>query len=186
RRGAGRLMVSSPFAKLAVASQFLGLELAAVSVERGRDAALGVKINKAVDFEGEAKVTLIGLPNKVTTDVATITKDSSEIVFRLKTDPTSPVGETTSLFCQVVIMKDGQPILHNLGSGRLRIDAALPSTKSSPAAKPVVASAGTSTTKPLSRLEKLRFENQERTKAVVNEGTRAPQDQGAVLTPQQP
>lgn len=186
RRGAGRLMVSSPFAKLTVASQFLSLDFAAVSVERGKEAALGVKINKAVDFPGEAKVTLIGLPNKVTTDVATITKETSEIVFRLKTDPTSPVGETKSLFCQVVIMKNGEPILHNLGSGRLRIDAPLPTVKGKAAVKPVVASAGSSASKPLSRLEKLRLESQERAKAVASEGTRAPQDEGAVLTPQQP
>ena len=51
-----------------------------------------MKVNKAVDFPGEAQVTLVGLPNKVTTEPATITKDTTDLVFRLKTDPASPAG----------------------------------------------------------------------------------------------
>ena len=43
-----------------------------------------------VDFAGEAKVTLLGLPNKVTTDVEKITKDTNELVFHIKTDKASP------------------------------------------------------------------------------------------------
>jgi hypothetical protein len=124
---------------------------------------MAVKITKAVDFAGEAKVTLIGLPNKVTTDPQTITQDTSELVFHLKTDPESPPGETKSLFCQVVITQDGEPIVHNLGTGRLRIDAPIaPKTKSPAPAAPTAAAAPS---KPLSRLEKLRLENQERAKA---------------------
>ncbi len=165
--GAGRLTVSSGFAKLNVSQPFLALKLDAVSVEQGKDAVLSVKITKAVDFPGEAKVTLIGLPNKVTTDPATITKDSTDLVFKLTTDPTSPVGETKSLFCQVVVTQDGEPIVHNLGSGRLRIDAPLAPRKPNPNAKPAVAENApkADASKPLSRLEKLRMELKERTKA---------------------
>ena len=84
------------------------------------------------------------------------------MVFHLKTDPTSPPGETKSLFCQVVVTRDGEPIVHNLGTGRLRIDAPLPQKKKTAApsgAKPALASAPS---KPLSRLEKLRLESRER------------------------
>lgn len=166
-RGAGRLTVSSNLTRLTVAPQFLTLKFAAVSVEQGKDVTLGVKIDKKVDFPGEAKVTLVGLPNKVTTEPATITKDTAELVFHLKTDRTSPAGETKSLFCQVVITKDGEPIVHNLGSGRLRIDAPLPPKKNGNAkgtAKPAVvaATSGSNPDKPLSRLEKLRLESKER------------------------
>ncbi len=82
-------------------------------------------MNKEHDFAGQAKMTLVGLPNKVTTEPVTITKDTTEAVFHLKTDAKSPPGETKSLFCQVLVMQDGEPIQHNLGSGRLRIDAPL-------------------------------------------------------------
>ena len=85
-----------------------------------------MKVNKAVDFPGEAKVTLLGLPNKVTTEPVTITKDSKDVVFHVKTEPSSPAGEMKNLFCQVVITQNGEPIVHNLGTGRLRIDRPLP------------------------------------------------------------
>ncbi len=130
---------------MTVAPQFLTLKFAPASVERGKDVDLVVKVDKAVDFPGEAKLTLVGLPNRVTTEPATITKDSTEVVFRLKTEPATPVGEAKNLFCQVVITRDGEPIAHNLGTGRLRVDAPLPPRKtaaSSPAVKPAVAAAG--------------------------------------------
>jgi hypothetical protein len=169
RRGnrGGRLTVSSNFAKLTVAPPFLALKFDAVSVEQGKEADLLVKVDKAKDFDGDAKVTLIGLPNKVTTEPATITKDTPEIVFHLKTAPTSPPGQTKSLFCQVVITQNGEPIVHNLGSGRLRIDTPIArKTKTAPGAKPEIASAhATAPGRPLSRLEKLRLESKERAKA---------------------
>ncbi len=187
-RGAGRLMVSSQLAKLTVAPQFLTLKFNAITVEKGHEVDLAVKVNKNVDFKGEAKVMLIGLPNKVTTEPATITKDSTDIVFHLKTDPASPVGETKSLFCQVVVTQDGEPIVHNLGSGRLRIDAPLPSKKNA-SAKPALAVATSKPNeKPLSRLEKLRLESQERAKAtaaaaVASEGVRAPMPEEGTQQP---
>ena len=159
---------------MTVAPQYLTLKFAPVSVEQGKDVDLAVKVDKAVDFPGEAKVTLVGLPNRVTTEPATITKDSTEVVFHLKTDPASPVGETKSLFCQVVIVRDGEPIVHNLGTGRLRVDAPLPPKKNAaakPGATPAVASATSKVeeapARPLSRLDKLRMESKERTRAAA-------------------
>ncbi len=169
-RGA-KLIVSSEFARLTVAPQFLNLKFAAASVEQGSEVDLSVKVNKAVDFAGDAKMTLIGLPNKVTTRPVTITKDTTEAVFHLKTDAKTPPGETKSLFCQVLVMQNGEPILHNLGSGRLRVDAPLakkkPPTSSSSPANRVKLGGNTvaiknDPSKSLSRLEKLRLESREK------------------------
>ena len=176
--GTGRVTVSSRYTRLSVAAQFLTLAFNAVSVEQGKEVDLAVKVNKAVDFPGEAKVTLVGLPNKVTTEVKTITKDTADVVFHLKTDPTSPPGNTGNLFCQVVVTQEGEPIVHNLGTGRLRIDVPLPPKKNAapappPPPPPPVAvaapkpAAPVAPPKPLSRLEKLRLDNQERAKAAT-------------------
>ncbi len=171
--GSGRVMVSSQLARLTVAAQFLTLTFNAASVEQGKEVDLAVKVNKAVDFPGEAKVTLVGLPNKVTTEPKTITKDTTDLVFHLKTDPTSPAGNTNNLFCQVVITQEGEPIVHNLGTGKLRIDTPLPPKKNAtpPPAQPVAATPASkpaeAPVKPLSRLEKLRLENQERAKTAA-------------------
>ena len=113
----GRLVVSSEFARLTVAPQFLTLNFEAASVEQGKEVDLRVKVNKAADFPGDAKMTLVGLPNKVTTTPVTITKDTTAAVFHLKTDAKTPPGESKNLFCQVLVMQDGEPILHNLGTG---------------------------------------------------------------------
>ena len=173
-RNAGRLTVSSNLTNFTVASPFLAFKFAAASVEQGKAIDLAVKINTLIDFAGDAKVTLVGLPNKVTTEAATINKDTGDLVFHLKTDATSPPGETKSLFCEVVIMQDGETIVHHLGTGRLRIDAPLPERKTAAPAGPSapIASktddehpATEAPAKPLSRLEKLRLESQERAKA---------------------
>ncbi len=97
---------------------------------------MAIKVAKAVDFPGEAQVTLIGLPNKVTTDVKKITKDTTDLVFHIKTDKVSPAGNHASLFCQVVITQNGEPIVHNIGTGTLRIDVPLPPKPNAPAPAP--------------------------------------------------
>jgi hypothetical protein len=169
-RGEGRLgtiTVASQLAKITVAEKFVNFEIQTATVEQGQKTDLAVKVTKLADFEGEAKVTLLGLPNKVTTEPLTITKDATELVFHLATDKTSPAGNHTNLICQAVIMKDGEPIVHKLGPGKLRIDVPIPPKPSAAGAgaKPVAANAkpAEKTDKPLSRLEQLRRERQQAT-----------------------
>jgi hypothetical protein len=175
----GPIMVSSQLAKLTVAAPFLSLTYQPASVEQGKETDLIVGVTKAVDFPGEAKVTLIGLPNKVTTDVKGITKDTKELIFRVKTDKVSPAGNHQNLFCQVIVTQEGEPIVHNLGSGQIRIDVPLP-PKPQAVAPAAVAAAPTPTPAPkpaeqpapekrLTRLEKLRLEAAERAKAAAGE-----------------
>jgi hypothetical protein len=161
----GPIMVSSQLANLTIANPYVGLSFVAASVDQGKEVDLAVKVAKAVDFPGEAQVTLIGLPNKVTTDVKKITKDTTDLSFHIKTDKVSPAGNHASLFCQVVITQNGEPIVHNIGTGALRIDVPLPPKANAPAPAPVVAAApkpaAPAAVKPLTRLEKLRLESKQ-------------------------
>ena len=159
------MVVSSEFARLTVAPQFLTLKFQAASGEQGKEVDLIVNVNKSIDFPGAAKLTLIGLPNKATTEPVMITSRDTRVVFHLKIDPKTPPGESKNLFCQAVITKDDEPIVHNLGTGRLRVDAPLPARKpvvraAGPGAAPVIA-AKADTSKPLTRLEKLRQERKD-------------------------
>ncbi|MDR3622092.1 MAG: peptidase [Paludisphaera borealis] len=168
----GPIMVSSQLADLTIAAPFVGLTFQAATVEQGKEADMAVAVAKNVDFPGEADVSLVGLPNKVTTDVKKITKDSKDIVYHLKTDATSPAGNHTNLFCQVVVTQNGEPIVHNIGSGTLRIDAPLPKPAAAaapaPAAAPVAAAApAAAPAKPLSRLEKLRLDSKQKQQAAA-------------------
>ncbi len=72
----GPIMVSSQLANLTISQPFLNFAFQSASVEQGKETDMAIKVTKAVDFPGEAQVTLIGLPNKVTTDVKKITKDT--------------------------------------------------------------------------------------------------------------
>ncbi len=175
----GPVMVSSQLARLTVAERFLTFAYKAASVEQGQETDLVVDVTRGVEFPGDAQVTLIGLPNKVTTDPKTVNKESKELVFRIRTDKASPAGNHQNLFCQVTVTKDGEPIIHNLGSGQLRIDVPLPPKPkpAAPAPPPVAAAAAAVPPPPkpaapapapekrLTRLEKLRLDAQERAKA---------------------
>ena len=81
---------------------------------------------EASDFEGAAKVEMFGLPNEVTTEPQEITKDSTELVFHVKTTANSPAGKHKTVICRATIMANGEPITHTLGTGELRIDEPLP------------------------------------------------------------
>ncbi|MGP0062933.1 MAG: peptidase [Isosphaeraceae bacterium] len=164
----GPIMVSSQLANLTISPPYVGLTFQSASIDQGKEVDMAIKVAKAIDFPGEAQVTLIGLPNKVTTDVKKITKDTTDLVFHIKTDKVSPAGNHNSLFCQVVVTQNGEPIVHNIGNGVLRIDVPLPPKPNAPAPAPVKvaaapkpAPAAAAPAKPLTRLEKLRLENQQ-------------------------
>jgi hypothetical protein len=170
----GPIYVSSQLAKLSVAAPFVALTYQSASVDQGKEVDMLVKVAKAADWEGPAQITLIGLPNKAVTEVKAITKDSTDLIFKIKTDPATPVGNHANLFCQVVITQNGEPIVHNIGTGTLRVDAPLPAKPTAPAAAPAVVAAAApapaaAPPKPLTRLEKLRKEHAERAKAAAAE-----------------
>src|SRR5262249_4207792 len=97
--------------------------------------------------------------------------------FKLAVDKTSPAGQHKNLFCRLVVVKDGEPVVHNLGYSELRIDVPIPPKAGQPAAaKPTpqpTPQPGKPPEKRLTRLEKLRLEQQEREKA-AQEGSAPP------------
>lgn len=171
--GKGSIMVCTPFANLRVAEMYLNLAYDQAAVEQGKETEVVIHMTKQFDFPGAAKVELFGLPNKVTTEPQDITKDTKDIIFKLKTDMTSPAGNHNNLFCRVTVVENAEPVVHNIGTGKLRIDVPLPPKKTEPA--PVAAPAAPVVAKPaepappvvkrLTRLEQLRLEQAEREKA---------------------
>jgi len=118
------LFTSSQMAKIEVGMPFVGLKFDLATAEQGQDSKVVCKLEQKIPFEGKAKLKLMGLPNKVTTQDIEITKDMSEAVFPLKIDAQSPVGMHRNLYCSLVIVKDGEEITHNFGArGSLRIAA---------------------------------------------------------------
>ncbi len=167
--GNGPVWVSSQLATIEVAPPFVTFAMERAASEQGKNVEIFCKVQHNAPFSGAAKVRLVGLPPKVTAADVEITKDTKEIAFKVTVDKTSPPGQHRNIFCQVVVTKDGEPILHNVGGTELRIDVPLPpkvaaapkpSTPAPPPAQPAKPAE-----KRLTRLEKLRLEQQEREKA---------------------
>ena len=169
--GTGPVDVCSPFATLRVAEAYMKFNYLAAALELGAETELVVKVENAKPFEGNATVQLIGLPNKVTTTPAEFNKETAELIFKVKAEADAAPGISKNLFCQVVVTENGEPIIHNIGSGQLRIDKPLPpkvapmpvaaaaTPTPQPAAPPAIAPA-----KRLTRLEQLRLEQEQRVK----------------------
>jgi len=161
--GDGPVLVSSQLATLDVAEPFLAFAFQAAAVEQGQTTELVINVEKKKDFPGAAKIELLGVPNEVTAEPCEITQDATQLVFQVKTTAKSPPGRHKTIICRAVIMADGEPITHTLGTGELRIDAPLPmaAAPAAPAAAPAVAAAPAAPAeKRLTRLEKLRLERQ--------------------------
>jgi hypothetical protein len=177
--GKGPVWTSSQLFTLEVTAPIVSLTMERPAVEQGGQTQLFCKVAVTAPFEGKAKVALIGLPPKATTQVMEITKDTKEFAFPIAADKTSPTGQH-NLFAQVVIERGGEFITGNTGGTQLRIDVPLP---------PKVATTPTPTTTPtppppppknpmtpekrLTRLEQLRKEAEEREKAAAG-GTQPP------------
>ena len=155
----GPLWVSSQLADLEIAPPMLALKIEMASAEQGKGAPVLATIEQKTKFEGPAKVQLVGLPAEAAAAEKEITASDAKVVFDVTTGTKTPPGQHKSLFCVVTVIKDGEPIVHNVGHGGvLRVD--VPPPADAVAAKPPEPT--TQAAAPMSRLEKLRQEAKER------------------------
>jgi hypothetical protein len=169
--GKGPMWVSSQLATIEIAPPLVAFAMERAAVEQGKQTELFCKVQHITPFEGTAKVRLLGLPFKVTTTEMEITKGTKEVGFKLTTDKASPAGIHRNLFCQVVATKNGEPIVASTGYSELRIDVPIvkkdppkPAPTPAVAAKPAPVPPAKPPEKRLTRLEKLRLEQEEREK----------------------
>lgn len=162
--GNGRIYNASPFCEVETAPAFVSAPaIPLVAVEQGKEAVMLAKIEHLKPFEGEAVATVLGVPDTIPVEPAKITKDTKEVMFKVKTHDKSPVGKQSNLFVKVDVPVPGGTTTHRIALGStLRIDA----PRKAPPAQPVVAeakpkeaaAAAPPAPKPLSRLEQLRQE----------------------------
>lgn len=166
--GNGPVMVASPFVNFRMSEMYLKFTFQQAAVEQGKEGELVVNVEAAKPFEGNAPVTLYGLPNKVTTTPMELNKDSKELIFKIKAEADAPVGKNLNLFCQVIVTENGEPILHNLGTGQLRVDQPLPKPAAAAPMPTAQAAPAAEAPKRLTRLEQLRLEQKQRVEAANN------------------
>lgn len=173
RVGNGTVEVATQMAELDVADRYFDLAIQKSAVEQGQETEIVVKVTKKQDFAGQAETRLLGLPAGIVgpTEPIKITKDSTEIVFKLKADVKARPGIFKSIVCRAVFMQNGEPITTTLGGGHLRIDKPLPpKVTATPKPKPVAVKPTVVVKKPpqkkrLSRLEQLRLDREKERQA---------------------
>jgi hypothetical protein len=160
----GRQWVSSQLIDLDVAPSILTGKIDLAATEQGKPAQVVVHLDTKTKFEGEATLKLLGLPNAATAPDLKVKAGDTQLVFDVKTDPKTPVGQHNSLVCQLILPQNGDQIVQNLANGgKLRVDAP-PPPKAGDDKKPSDAKAQDKKpgepAKILTRLEKLRLEQQ--------------------------
>jgi hypothetical protein len=167
--GAGRIYNASPFTAVTTAPAYLTAPaIPLVAVERGKEGLMVAKLEQLLPFEGEATAQVLGVPDTIPIEPAKITKDTKEVIFKVKTNDKSPIGKQANLFVRVDVPVKGTnaTTIHRIALGSiLRIDA--PRKVVAPPAAPVIAAnkpkeapkpAVAAAPKVLSRLEQLRQE----------------------------
>ncbi|MFW6125207.1 MAG: PPC domain-containing protein [Pirellulales bacterium] len=164
--GNGPAWISSQLATLKVAPPYVQFAMQRAAVEQGQQTEIFCKIEHSTPFEGAAKVRVLGLPPKTTAPDLEITKETGELAIQVATAEDSPAGQHKNIFCQLVVTENGEPIVHRVGGTELRIDKPLPPKKDEPAvAEKQPDKPKEPPPKRLSRLEKLRLEQQQRIEA---------------------
>lgn len=167
--GNGSVLVSSQLATLDVSDPYVGFTYTAAAVEKGKETEVVIQVAKNKDFEGPAKLELLGLPNEVTAEPIEITQASTEAIFKVKTTANSPVGKHPTLLSRLTVMANGEPITHMIGGGELRIDEPLPPKADAPAAPVAEAAPAPAAEAPpekrLTRLEQLRADRKKNKEA---------------------
>lgn len=160
----GPVWVSSPFATLEVAAQPITIAFERAAAEQGKNTEFRGKVSVTGPFAAPAKVTMVGLPAKVTAQEVAVTADAKELAIPVTLDAASPAGQHKNLICQITLVQNGEPVVYTAGVGELRIDKPLPPKGNQPAPKAVAAPPKPAEEKRLTRLEQLRKEQQEREK----------------------
>jgi len=158
--GNGAVVVSTDLVDLEVAEPFIDATLSPAAVEQGQPCQVAVALEKKHDFQGKARLELLGLPPNVTTEPQEVASDATEAFFKLSTNEKSPPGHHKSLRCRTTVTVEGEPVVALAGSGELRIRRPPPEKPAEPKkAQPQPKKEPAE--KPLSRLEQLRLKREQ-------------------------
>ncbi|HAY80644.1 MAG TPA: peptidase, partial [Planctomycetaceae bacterium] len=129
------------------------------------------------DFEGAAKVKLLGLPANTSTKTPEleVTSEMTEIEFPVTIAEAAKPATYKSLTCQAILVQNSEPITYTQGGGELRVDKPLPpkvAAKPAPkaAAKPAAPVVAAAPPKRLTRLEQLRLDKKKAKEAAAGGG----------------
>ncbi len=152
----GQAWASSQMAELEIADRYVSFDVKRSACDQGQPSQVQCIITHNTPYEGSAKAELLGLPPGATADPVEFTHGTAEVAFQVKTTGDTPVGSHKSLFCQVTITQNGEPIVGTVGTSELQVNAPPAVAAAPPAEEAKPAEPAAAPPKPLSRLEQLR------------------------------
>ena len=168
----GTAFVGTALTNLTIADNQFQLALERAAVKQGETVEVFAKVEQKGPFEGPATLTLLGLPNKAVAEPVQITKDSTEVRFKVTTEADTPVGRHQNVFCDVKLTVNGEEVAFRGGQVELRVDPPPPAPKTPAPEKPkeepkpeAAKPPEKPPEKPLSRLEQLRLEAKQKLEA---------------------
>ncbi len=150
----GVLWVATQFVDLKVVEPPVAVELERAAVEQGQTARIIANITVHDAFEGEAELSLVGLPDALRPEPLKFKADTEQVVFEIPTDESTNPNKYRNLFVEYKIDHEGEPIIGKQGSTELQVDKPLP--KPAPKPKAEDKKPEEPKEKPLSRLERHR------------------------------
>jgi hypothetical protein len=119
--GEGPVVVSSKLTELVVSEPFVAVTIPQGVVDQGQSTTLTVAVETRNEFTGKATAELVGLPFEVSAEPIEFDKDAKELAFTLNSTLKSPQGRHKTLMCRITLEASGEPVVHLLGPGELRI-----------------------------------------------------------------
>ena len=135
----GTAYVSTQLATLKVADVFFNGTAPLAKSIVGEPMKVVCTLTSSLPFAGSAKLQLLGLPPGTATTEKMITKDDKTVTFDVTTAPDTRTGLYRSVFCQLVVVENGETVTQSFAGGTsIRVD---PIPKPPEAAKPASAAA---------------------------------------------
>lgn len=158
----GPLWVSTQLVDLTVAKPYLGGKMQMAAVEQSTTSQVVCELTQNVKFEGKAKLELLGLPANTTAEAREVTAEDTKVIFDVVAAPKAMPGQSSSLFVQATIKKEGEDVVQSLAKGGvIRVDPARVAATTKPAQTASAPPPAPVVPKIMSRLEKLRLEQAE-------------------------
>ncbi|TWU65963.1 PPC domain-containing protein [Crateriforma conspicua] len=157
----GSQVIATNAIDLQVENEYFKYAFPKAATEQGKSMTYAVNVEVLREFDDEAEIELVGLPNGVTSPKAVqpLTKDSTVVNFPLEIAADAKVGKHRTLVCVARLKRSGEVITQTTGTGELRIDKTMVAAPAKKPEKPAAKKAAEP--KPLSRLEQLRQKRQE-------------------------
>ncbi|WP_145422245.1 PPC domain-containing protein [Planctomycetes bacterium K23_9] len=154
----GTAYISTEAALLDVQNSIFKYEFPKSAGELGSEVSVALKMEVLREYEGDAEVQLVGMPNGVTspTPIQKINKDTKVVTFPLVIADNAKVAKHKTLNVQSRIKVGDETIVQTTGTGELRVDKPLPPKKDAPKVAKKAVAKKPAAPKALSRLEQLR------------------------------